>query len=111
MRHPGHRRTDNPWDEAPDWAIELALGLNVIIENQEKIMAAIDDLKTAIAGLITEATTDINALLAQINAAVNNDPAIVDLTKQASDATAALHSSFTGTTGVALPPVTPPPPA
>lgn len=67
-------------------------------------MAAIDDLKTAIAAMISEATGDISDLLAKINMAVNNDPAIVDLTKQVTDATAALHASFTGATGTPVPP-------
>jgi hypothetical protein len=72
------------------------------------IMAAIDDLKTAIAGLITEGTADIAALVAQINAQSNQDPAIVALTTQVTDATTAMHQAFTGVTGVALPPATPP---
>ncbi len=43
---------------------------------ETKIMAAIDDLKTAIGALITEGTSDIAALVAQINAQSNNDPNI-----------------------------------
>jgi uncharacterized phage infection (PIP) family protein YhgE len=70
----------------------------------ETIMAAIDDLKTAIAGLITEGTSDISALVTQINAAVNQDPAIVALTQQVTDATTAMHTAFTGVTGTPLPP-------
>ena len=76
---------------------------------KETIMAAIDDLKTAVAGFITEGTADISALVTQINAAANQDPAIVALTKQVTDATTAMHTAFTGATGVPLP--LPPPTA
>lgn len=109
MHNPGQRRHDNPWKEAPDYAIEIGIGLSVIIQNQEKIMSAIDDLKTAIAAMITEATGDVASLVTQINTTSNQDPAIVDLTKQVTDATTALHQAFTGATGVVLPPATPAP--
>lgn len=69
-------------------------------------MTAIDDLKTATAAFITEGTSDIATLVSQINAQVSNDPAIVDLTKQITDATTAMHKAFTDATGVPLPPVT-----
>jgi len=74
---------------------------------ESNIMAAIDDLKTAVAGFITEGTSDIATLVAQINATANQDPAIVDLTKQITDATTAMHTAFTTATGVPLPPPTP----
>ncbi len=70
---------------------------------KETIMAAIDDLKTAVAGFITEGTSDIAALVTQINATANQDPAIVALTQQVTDATTAMHKSFTDATGVPLP--------
>jgi len=73
---------------------------------KETIMAAIDDLKTAVAGFIQEGTSDIAALVAQINAQTNQDPAIVALTTQITDATTAMHTAFTGATGVPLPPPT-----
>lgn len=76
---------------------------------ETKIMAAIDDLKTAIAGLITEGTSDIAALVTQINSQTNQDPAIIALTAQVTDAMQTMHAAFTGATGVALqPPTTPP---
>lgn len=72
---------------------------------ESNIMAAIDDLKTATAAFITEGTTDIAALVAKINSQVNQDPAIVALTAQITDATTAMHKAFTDATGVPLPPV------
>jgi hypothetical protein len=71
---------------------------------ESNIMAAIDDLKTAVAGFITEGTSDIATLVAQINAQANQDPAIVALTQQVTDATTAMHKAFTDATGVPLPP-------
>ncbi len=90
----------------------LAL-LNAVVPRLDlmelNIMAAIDDLKTAIGGFITEGTSDIATLVAQINATANQDPAIVALTAQVTDATTAMHTAFTNATGVPLPPPTPAP--
>jgi hypothetical protein len=79
------------------------------IENQlalmeKNIMAAIDDLKTSVAAFIQEGTSDIAALVAQINAQSNQNPAIVALTQQITDATTAMHTAFTAATGVPIPP-------
>ncbi len=90
----------------------LAL-LNAVVPRLDlmelNIMAAIDDLKTAIGGFITEGTSDIATLVAQINATSNQDPAIVALTTQVTDATTAMHKAFTDATGVPLPPPAPAP--
>lgn len=90
----------------------LAL-LNAVVPRLDlmelKIMAAIDDLKTAVAGFITEGTSDIATLVSQINATANQDPAIVALTQQVTDATTAMHTAFTTATGVPLPAPTPTP--
>jgi len=90
----------------------LAL-LNAVVPRLDlmelNIMAAIDDLKTAIGGFITEGTSDIATLVAQINATANQDPAIVALTQQVTDATTAMHKAFTDATGVPLPAPTPTP--
>jgi hypothetical protein len=90
---------------------EVRARLDAILEQlhlmESNIMTAIDDLKAATAAFITEGTSDIAALVAQINAGVNQDPAIVALTGQITDATAAMHKAFTDATGVPLPPVTP----
>lgn len=110
-----HRNND-PWSSAPPWAIEqremvrqVLVRQDRIIELEKRLMAAIDDLKTSIAALITEGTSDISDLVAKINSQANQDPAIVALTQQVTDATASLHKAFTDATGVALPPPTPAP--
>jgi len=93
----------------PDHEVTARLDaiLNRLDLAESNIMAAIDDLKTAVAGFITEGTSDIATLVAQINATANQDPAIVDLTKQITDATTAMHTAFTTATGVPLPPPAP----
>lgn len=48
---------------------------------KETIMSALDDLKTAVAAFVQEGTSDIAALVAQINTQANQDPAIVSLTR------------------------------
>lgn len=67
-------------------------------------MAAIDDLKTAIAAMIAEATGDISTLIDDINTQSGQDPAIVALTQQVNDATTALHKAFTDATQTPIPP-------
>jgi hypothetical protein len=89
---------------------EVKVTLDLIIKNQEKIMTALTDLQAAVAALITEESADIAALVAQINAQTSNDPAVVALTKQVTDATAAAHAAFTSATGQPLP-VPPPTPS
>ena len=81
--------------------------LNRLDLAESNIMTAIDDLKTSIAAFITEGTSDIATLVTQINATANQDPAIVALTKQVTDATTAMHTAFTTATGVPLPPPAP----
>jgi hypothetical protein len=92
---------------------EVRARLDAILDQlglmESNIMAAIDDLKTAVAGFITEGTSDIATLVAQINAQANQDPAIVALTQQVTDATTAMHKAFTDATGVPLPAPTPTP--
>lgn len=79
------------------------------IRHLEKIMTAIDDLKTDVAALIGEAVADINALAQAIAAAGSQDPAIVALSGQIKDATKTIHDSFTAATGTPVPvPTTPP---
>lgn len=38
-----HHHCDDPWEDAPPWAIALRDMLGIIIGNEEIIMAAIDD--------------------------------------------------------------------
>lgn len=91
---------------------EVLARLGVVLQKlglmEKTIMAAIDDLKTAVAAFVQEGTSDIAALVAQINTQSNQDPAIVALTQQITDATTAMHTAFTGATGIPLPPATPP---
>ena len=78
MRLFGHHRhrEDDPIVTAPGWAQELYFMALHIIENQEKTMAAIDDLKAAIADLATELTAnnaEIDALLTKIGTPGTSD--------------------------------------
>jgi len=93
MRHPGHRRHDNPWEAAPDWAIEIGIGLYVIIQNQEKIMATLADLTAAVArntdaeNAALEYLKGISQQLKDAQAA--NDPAALDAVIASIDANTA----------------------
>lgn len=77
--------------------------LERLTQGLDLIMTAIADLKTAVAALIAEGTSDITALVAQINAGANNDPAIVALTAQINQAVSDLHAAFTKATGTTVP--------
>jgi len=71
-----HHRRDNPWDEAPAWAIELREISLINLNLQEAIMAASDDLKAAVADLSAQMTvnnTAIDGLLAKITAPGTSD--------------------------------------
>lgn len=99
-------RLPNPgyYRDTPAWAVELHQKLESHITRT--IMAAIDDLKTAVAGLISEATTDITALINQINASNSagaQDPAIEALATSMTTQIAALHTAFTNATAVPVP--------
>lgn len=87
---------------------EVLSRLNAVLSRidlmEMNVMAAIDDLKTAVAEFVQEGTSDIAALVEKINTQVNQDPAIVALTQQITDATTAMHTAFTTATGVPLPP-------
>ena len=108
------RRNNDPWSSAPPWAVELRQMVRLVLMREDRIfemektlMAAIDDLKTSVAGLITEGTSDIADLVAKINSQSNQDPAIVALTQQVTDATTSMHKAFTDATDVPLPPPMP----
>jgi hypothetical protein len=80
MRIFGHHfhHNDNPWDEAPPWAVELRqIGL-ITIENQEKQMSDLTKLTADIDALIAAATSlkpppdnqaAVDALAAKVEAA------------------------------------------
>jgi hypothetical protein len=50
---------DKPWEWAPPWAIELRCILGPFLEQQDRIMTAIDDLNTAVADLKAAGTRDM----------------------------------------------------
>lgn len=85
--HERHRNTD-PWADAPACAVELgAIGI-VIIANQEAIMAALDDLKSAVADLSAQMTANnaaIDGLLGKVTAPGASDAdieaAVTDIRK------------------------------
>jgi hypothetical protein len=101
-----HHQNPSPWDDAPPWAIELGLGMARIIDNQETIMAAIDDLQAAVAAedtVIDSAITLIQGIPALI-AAAGVDPA--KLTALQADITAkstALAQAVAANTPAATP--------
>lgn len=66
-----------------------------IFSNKETIMSALDDLKAAMAALVTEAVTDLELVLGKISNAPQDDTAdLVALTKQANDAIAKLKADM-----------------
>lgn len=95
MRLFGHRhhRRDDPWAEAPPWAIELREMLGLVIDNQGTIMATQAEIKVqldAITADVADETTQIAgietvldnlaAIIAKLQADATNaqvDPAIV----------------------------------
>jgi|ERR1039458_5640931 hypothetical protein len=107
-----HNNQD-PWTDAPAWALELRFMLGIIIEDQEKLMAAIDDLAAAVAAedtVIDSAVVLLQGIPALI-AAAGTDPAA--LTKLQADITAktttlsAAVLARTPTPAAAAAPVTP----
>lgn len=65
-----HHNCQNPWDEAPPWAVELREMLSLIIINEEMIMSAIDDQLTqaeAAAKANSDADDAAEALLVTIS--------------------------------------------
>lgn len=103
MRIFGHHfhKNDNPWDEAPPWAVELRqIGL-IILENQEKQMsdlaklsADVDALTAAVATTAT-VLTGLSADIAALKAAVppDNQAAVDDLAAKVEAATASLATA------------------
>ena len=86
----------------PSWAQDIQTQLGLILANQGKTMAAIDDLKAAIASLVTEAVTDLESVIAKLGTTPPDDTAALQaLTQQASDATAKLKSDMAALTAPA----------
>ncbi len=62
-------------------------------------MAAVDDLKVAVAALISEAITDLEIVIAKLSTAPPSDAAdLAALTQQASDAVAKLKADMAALT-------------
>lgn len=83
-----HRKRASPWAGAPLWAIELGAMLYTLIESQDKTMAAIDDLKSAIADLATQINdnnAEIEALLTKITATGASEADIAAATQSIRD--------------------------
>lgn len=101
-----HHGCENPWDEAPPWAVELGFMVSLVLEKMESIMSAIDDLQAAVSKedtVIDSAIALINGIPALI-AAAGTDPA--KLAALQSDITAkstALAAAVTANTPAATP--------
>lgn len=48
-----HHRNRSPLDGAPDWAIELAVMMGIVIQNTEYIMSQAEDLNNCVTSLAT----------------------------------------------------------
>jgi hypothetical protein len=76
--------------------------------DKEQIMAEIDDLKVAVASLITEAVTDLETVIGKLGTTPPDNKAdIVALTQQANDTIAKLKADMAPLTTPATP-ATPP---
>lgn len=105
--------SDSPLDGAPLWAIEIAIIAVLILELQEKLMSAVDDLAAAVA----KEDTTIDSAIALIQgipdliAAAGVDPAkLAALQADITAKTAALAAAVvvgTPTTSPTAPPVSP----
>lgn len=63
-------RCDDPWAEAPAWAVEISARLDLILEKEDYIMSAIDDALTqaeAAAKSNSDADDAAEALLVSIS--------------------------------------------
>lgn len=59
-----------------------------------RIMAAIDDLKASLSALVTEAVTDLEAVIAKLGTPGTPDDQLLLLVAQANDTTAKLKADF-----------------
>lgn len=103
---------DNPLVDAPFWALEQLVVSVLILEMQEKIMAAIDDLAADVAAedtVIDSAVVLLNGIPALI-AAAGVDPAkLANLQADIKAKTAGLAAAVLANTPTPTPPVVVPP--
>lgn len=94
-----HRKKVSPWVGAPMWAIELGAMLFTMLDLQkqleEQVMAAIDDLKSALADLATSinnSNAEIEALLTKIATPGTSDADIQAAVQQIRDLTGSINA-------------------
>ncbi len=63
--------------------------LAAILSNQERIMSALDDLKTAVENVVTEINSAVEFI--KNHPTTNNDPAMADMATRLQAAADALH--------------------
>lgn len=71
FHHHGH---SSPWDSAPPWAVELGAMLIHVIDNQEKIMATLDQVLTDVtdeSNRLDSLSTLIDGLKTQLSDALS----------------------------------------
>ena len=80
-----HHRNDQPWNEAPAWAVELAAMSLAILERMKSMSAELDALTVQVkanSDLLDSATTLINGIAARITAAGTDPAALKALTDE-----------------------------
>ncbi len=94
MRHPGHRRTDNPWDEATAPEIELGIGVALILSKLETLM--IDTSR-----ILAEVARERTELAGWKTLSAGKDKLIADALAQLKTATDALAAAGADTAALA----------
>lgn len=64
----GHHQNRSPFDGAPDYAIEIAYMLGIIIKRQDKQMSQADDLNNVVTALATAFSAEHDAVQVEIDA-------------------------------------------
>jgi hypothetical protein len=108
MRHRYHwyHCGNDPWREAPPWALELGAMLELIILKENYMSKELDDLTASVAAegtVIDSAVALINGLAEQL-AAAGTDPAKLAALKSDIDAKAAALASAVAANTPAAPP-------
>jgi hypothetical protein len=102
----GRNRCDDPWEDAPLWAVELRNMMSIIINKENKMSAELDALTAAVAAedtVIDSAVALINGIPALI-AAAGTDPAKLSaLSADITAKSAALAAAVAANTPAAVP--------